>query len=91
MGAILVTDATQYAGPGAVGALAGQGARVVCHDGTFHEATSRRAFLDAHPGVECAESVGAADLATELMHKAPALGANGAAIAAKASFDPICS
>jgi NAD(P)-dependent dehydrogenase (short-subunit alcohol dehydrogenase family) len=69
MNTVLVTDVTQYTGPGAVGAFVAHRARVICHDRTFHAASTRRAFLDAHPGVECAESVDAADLAAELAER----------------------
>ena len=75
MRTILVTDAAQYAGPGAVGALVGQGARVICHDQTFHATSARQAFVEAHPGVECAESVHAADLTSELARRGIALDA----------------
>lgn len=66
MGTILVTDSTQYAGPGAVGALIAEGARVVCHDRTFHDASARQAFRNEHPDVECTESADAVGLAAGL-------------------------
>lgn len=69
MGTILVTDASHYAGPGAVSTLVAQGAHVICHDRTFHDVATRQAFGDAHSGVECAESIDAPDLASELARR----------------------
>jgi NAD(P)-dependent dehydrogenase (short-subunit alcohol dehydrogenase family) len=66
IGTVLVTDATQYAGPGAVAALVKAGARVVCHDPCFADAAARQAFALAHPAVTVAESAGAAALVAEL-------------------------
>lgn len=53
MRTVLVTNATQYAGPGAVQALIRQDMRVICHDATFHEQAARDGFLASHPGTEC--------------------------------------
>ena len=57
MRTVLLTNATQYTGPGARDALLAQGARVVCHDPTFREEAVRGAFLEKYPGAECLESV----------------------------------
>jgi NAD(P)-dependent dehydrogenase (short-subunit alcohol dehydrogenase family) len=53
MRTVLVTNVTQYAGPGAVAALVLQDARVVGHDASFLEPAAREAYREAHPGVEC--------------------------------------
>lgn len=47
----LVTQATLYAGPGAVTALRRAGYRVVCQDDGFVDEQRRAEFAAAHPGV----------------------------------------
>src|SRR4051812_46406620 len=66
MRTVLVTNVTQYAGPGALGALLRQHARVVCHDRTFREQAIRDAFRGQHPGTECLASVDPVALVDEL-------------------------
>ncbi len=46
----IVTNATAYAGPGAVAALLAVGYRVVAHDPAFEAEPARRQFEDQHPG-----------------------------------------
>ena len=57
MRTILVTNVTQYAGPGVVEVLARQGSRVVCHDASFLESSARDTFRKSHVGVQCLASV----------------------------------
>lgn len=49
MRTILLTNATAYAGPGALSALLAEGQRVVCHDAGFADDAVRAAFEAAHP------------------------------------------
>lgn len=44
MALVLLTNATQYAGPGALEGLLAEGHRVICHDASFHDAQSRADF-----------------------------------------------
>jgi len=53
MTTVLVTNATQYAGPGAVKMLDSAGVRVVCHDAGFDDAEQRKAFESEHPHAVC--------------------------------------
>ncbi|MGE0383203.1 MAG: SDR family oxidoreductase [Gammaproteobacteria bacterium] len=46
----LVTNVTQYAGPGSVEALAADGFRIAAHDQSFADAAVRAAFAADHPG-----------------------------------------
>ncbi len=46
---VLLTNVTQYTGPGALDALLGDGHTVLCHDAGFADADTRAAF-DARPG-----------------------------------------
>lgn len=46
----LVTNVTQFAGPGALQALIEDGYRVVCHDDTFGAPLARETFCSANPG-----------------------------------------
>jgi 3-oxoacyl-[acyl-carrier protein] reductase len=66
MRTVLVTNVTQYAGPGAVQALVRQQMRVVCHDPTFGEPSARDTFLARYPGTECLESADPSALVDEL-------------------------
>src|SRR5262249_16598683 len=56
MRTILLTNATQYAGPGATEALLQQKMRLVCHDPAFQERAVRDDFMAGHPGTDCLES-----------------------------------
>jgi NAD(P)-dependent dehydrogenase (short-subunit alcohol dehydrogenase family) len=47
----LVTNATEYGGPGTVTALRAAGYKIACHDGTFTDSGAREAFAAAHPDV----------------------------------------
>jgi len=53
MRTVLVTNVTQYAGPGAIQALLQQQMRVVCHDPAFRGQAARDEFLATNPGTEC--------------------------------------
>jgi NAD(P)-dependent dehydrogenase (short-subunit alcohol dehydrogenase family) len=66
----LVTNVTQYAGPGVVAALVRQGVRVVCHDASFVESSTRDTFCAIHPGVECLASQAPDALVAELEGRA---------------------
>lgn len=66
MRTVLVTNVTQYAGPGAIQTLVGQRMRVVCHDVTFREQIVRDEFLAGHPGTECLASADPSALVGEL-------------------------
>ena len=57
MRTVLVTNVTQYAGPGVVETLMRQDSRVVCHDASFVEPATRDDFHRNHPGVHCLASV----------------------------------
>ncbi|HRQ83332.1 MAG TPA: hypothetical protein PKZ97_19630, partial [Azospirillaceae bacterium] len=46
---VLLTNATSYAGPGALAVLLKQGASVACHDPAFADQAVRRAFEAAQP------------------------------------------
>lgn len=62
----LVTNATQYAGPGIVETLVRQGTRVICHDASFDDSAARTSFRDDHAEVECLASTEPDALAREL-------------------------
>jgi 3-oxoacyl-[acyl-carrier protein] reductase len=70
MRTILVTNVTQYAGPGVVEKLVRQGARVLCHDASFSAAAARDGFRHGRPEIECLESLEPHALAAELEHRA---------------------
>lgn len=75
MRTVLVTNVTQYTGPGVVEALLRQGARVVCHDATFHDPAARDGFRKDHAAVECLASLEPEPLARELEDRAIAVDA----------------
>jgi 3-oxoacyl-[acyl-carrier protein] reductase len=75
MRTVLVTNVTQYTGPGAIGALLGQQMRPMCHDPTFAERAVRVAFQEKHAGSECLESVDPSALVEELKDRAIAVDA----------------
>ena len=66
MRTVLVTNVTQYTGPGAMEILLQQDMRVVCHDPTFGAQAVRDDFHSRHPGTECLESVDPRALIHEL-------------------------
>lgn len=70
MPTVLVTNATQYAGPGAVETLVQQGSRVICHDASFTDSAAFDAFRDATPGVDCLTAQEPATLVAELKGRA---------------------
>lgn len=70
MRTILVTNVTQYAGPGVVEALIRQGSRVVCHDASFLEPAARDDFRKSHVGVQCLASIEPGTMVTELGNQA---------------------
>lgn len=70
MRTILVTNVTQYAGPGVVEVLLRQGARVLCHDISFQDAAACDRFRQSHLGVECLQSLEPHTLVAELKDRA---------------------
>ncbi len=70
MRTILVTNVTQYAGPGVVEALLRQGVRVLCHDVSFQATAARDRFGQSHLGVECLHSLEPHALVSELEDRA---------------------
>ena len=70
MRTILVTNVTQYAGPGVVEALIRQGSRVVCHDASFLEQGARDDFRKTHVGVQCLASTEPGTMVAELESQA---------------------
>jgi len=66
MRTILVTNAAQYAGPGAVGVLCAEGHRVVCHDTAFGDDGAVRAFQATYPQVVVLRRPDAAGIVVEL-------------------------
>jgi NAD(P)-dependent dehydrogenase (short-subunit alcohol dehydrogenase family) len=66
MRTILVTNVTQYAGPGALEILLQQGVQLVCHDASFGDKTVRDSFQSQHPGVQCLESLDPEQIVQEL-------------------------
>ncbi len=55
MGLILLTNVSQYTGPGALDALLQDGQRVACHDASFVDAAARSAFDGRHASVHALE------------------------------------
>ena len=51
MSLVLLTNATQYAGPGALAGLRERGHQVVCHDATFVDERKRTDFGRQHKGI----------------------------------------
>ena len=51
MSLVLLTNVTQYTGPGALGALVRDGHTVACHDAAFADAAARAAFDAEHATV----------------------------------------
>lgn len=66
MRTVLITNAAQYAGPGAVEVLLKQGEKVVCHDLSFCDDKARRAFQKKYAKAECMQCVEPALLVAEL-------------------------
>jgi NAD(P)-dependent dehydrogenase (short-subunit alcohol dehydrogenase family) len=48
---VAVTNVTHFVGAAVADALAAQGARVICHDHSFKDATATQAFAATHPHV----------------------------------------
>ena len=53
---VLVTNVTQYAGPGTIPVLLRDGCDVLCHDGSFTDPVARAAYSDRHPGALCLDA-----------------------------------
>lgn len=66
---VLVTNATQYAGPGAIKVLHDQGARVVCHDKSFVDERVAQEFGRAFPQAVFLRESSAAGVVAELTQK----------------------
>jgi 3-oxoacyl-[acyl-carrier protein] reductase len=66
MKTVLVTNATQYTGLGAVEALCAAGHRVVCHDQVFSDDDALRAFQAMHPQAVALRRSDVPGLVTEL-------------------------
>ncbi|MEV0694761.1 SDR family oxidoreductase [Streptomyces sp. NPDC050388] len=52
----LITNVTQYAGPGTVPVLLRNGYQVLCHDPSFRARGVRERYATAHPGVVCLDA-----------------------------------
>ena len=70
MRTVLVTNVTQYAGPGVVETLIQQGSRVICHDASFIDAAACDTFRRTRPGVECLTAQAPETLMAELTSRA---------------------
>jgi NAD(P)-dependent dehydrogenase (short-subunit alcohol dehydrogenase family) len=66
MRTVLLTNATQYAGPGVLDTLLAQGARVICHDASFADPQQREGFERARVGVTGLSSQEPSGMAAEL-------------------------
>jgi 3-oxoacyl-[acyl-carrier protein] reductase len=66
---VLVTNATQYAGPGAVKVLHNQGARVACHDRSFVDEQAVKEFAINYPEAVCLRQSDAVGLVSELTQR----------------------
>ena len=66
---VLLTNATQYAGPGALEALLGEGHVVVCHDPTFGDPTARAAFDRARPRARAIAALSPEDVHREVVDR----------------------
>ena len=72
---VLVTNASQYTGPGAVKVLCEVGFRVVCHDAGFGGESFLRQFQEMYPKTECLLKPDAIGLAAEIREKVGAVDA----------------
>jgi NAD(P)-dependent dehydrogenase (short-subunit alcohol dehydrogenase family) len=70
MRTILVTNVTQYAGPGIVEVLLRQGSRVLCHDASFIDPSVCSAYTAARQGSECLVAQDPAAVMNELSTRA---------------------
>ena len=75
MPAALVTNVTQYAGPGVVPVLLRQGFTVVCHDPSFSEAAERRRYEAEFAGTTCLAAQTPDEVAQEVEQRAVAIDA----------------
>lgn len=75
MAAALVTNVTQYAGPGVVPVMLRQGFTVVCHDPSFFELTERRRYEAEFAGTTCLAAQTPDEVAQEVEQRAVALDA----------------
>lgn len=69
MRTVLVTNVTQYAGPGTVRVLHDQGARVVCHDKSFVDERTLQDYSRNHPQAVCLSKPDVRGLVSELTQK----------------------
>lgn len=67
MSLVLLTNAANYAGPGALEVLQRHGHQVVCHDAAFVDAASRVAFNARHEMAHALQSQDPDDVFSELM------------------------
>ncbi len=63
---VLVTNVTQYAGPGAVGALLRGGCQLLCHDSSFASEAQRNAYEAEHTGALALPGKDLSDLLREV-------------------------
>jgi 3-oxoacyl-[acyl-carrier protein] reductase len=56
MSLVLLTHATQYAGPGAIDPLLRDGHTVACHDKAFADSATRDRFAQRHPNLHALEA-----------------------------------
>ena len=70
MRTVLVTYATEYAGPGAVGALLRSGCQVLCHDPSFASKAKRKAYEAGNPGASALAVREASDLCNKVRARA---------------------
>lgn len=75
MPAALVTNVTQYAGPGVVPVLLRQGFTVVCHDPSFSEAAERRHYEAEFVGATCLAAQTPDEVVQEVEQRAVAIDA----------------
>lgn len=71
MSIILLTNASQYAGPGVLQVLCAQGHNVLCHDPVFAEPAQRTAFERQHPGARVLVGQTPEEIVTEAAELGP--------------------
>ena len=70
MRTVLVTHATEYAGPGAVGALLRSGCQVLCHDPSVASKAKRKAYEAGNLGASALAVREASDLCNKVRARA---------------------
>jgi NAD(P)-dependent dehydrogenase (short-subunit alcohol dehydrogenase family) len=63
---VLITNVTQYTGPGAIKTLHDQGARVICHDRSFGDKRAVSDFMTAYPHAICLRESDPVGIVSEL-------------------------